>query len=109
MYGGKCAACSRFSSPFPVGVVPALCWLILGQFTIHDLILPLIHIEQYIEFIQAGRFSFQLVLLGKGLLYFLLGIVQLNLDVFKLLPVINLTFLHIAQQIVQPQDVTENI
>ena len=59
----------RLASLLPVRAVTGGGFGFLPHVPVHDLILRLIPAQQNVQFIQTGRFCFQLVLLEERLLY----------------------------------------
>ena len=67
--GDKCAVCSRSVFSVPALAHHASGWCVLSRFPVHALTLPLVHVQQDVQFVQTGGLCFQLVLLRKWLLY----------------------------------------
>lgn len=56
-------------SAFRLWLITASGWCVLARFPVHALTLPLVHVQQDVQFVQTGGLCFQLVLLRKWLLY----------------------------------------
>ena len=58
--------------------------VIVSTISVNDLIFLLVQVKQDVEFVQAGRFLFQFVLLGERCFRFDFGCFQLLMDILKL-------------------------
>ncbi len=56
-------------SAFRLWLITASGGCVLARFPVHALTLPLVHVQQDVQFVQTGGLCFQLVLLRKWLLY----------------------------------------
>ena len=90
---GKCAKCL----PLPITGFPLGLNFTFILYAVHDLIFPLVHVQQDIQLIQTSGFIFQLVLSGKRLRNLLFGVLNLNFQIFQLLLVFNLSCRHTFQ------------